>query len=35
MTLELSPEMQRFIDEEVRSGRYEKAEDVVLAGLAR
>ena len=35
MTLDLSPEMQGFVDREVRNGRYEKPEDVVLAALAR
>jgi antitoxin ParD1/3/4 len=35
MKLELSPEMQQFIEDEVKSGRYEHPEDVVLASLAR
>ena len=34
MTLSLTPQMQRFIDERVRTGRYASAEDVVRAGLA-
>jgi antitoxin ParD1/3/4 len=33
MTLQLNPEIQKFIDEQVKSGRYSSAEDVVTAGL--
>jgi antitoxin ParD1/3/4 len=34
MSLSLSPEVQRLIDERVNSGRYPSAEDVVTAALA-
>lgn len=34
MTLSLSPEIQKRIDERVRSGRYATAEDVVAAAMA-
>jgi antitoxin ParD1/3/4 len=33
MKLELTPEIQRHIDERVKSGRYATAEDVVAAAL--
>ena len=35
MTLSLSPELQKFIEERVRSGRYASAEEVVSAALAK
>ena len=35
MTLSLSPELQKFIEERVRSGRYSSAEEVVSAALAK
>ena len=34
MELSLSPELQRFVDEKVRSGRYGSSQEVVLAALA-
>lgn len=34
MHLTIDSEMQRFIDEKLRSGRYASAEDIVRAGLA-
>jgi antitoxin ParD1/3/4 len=34
MNLAISPQMQRFVDEEVRSGRYAAPEDVIHAALA-
>jgi Arc/MetJ-type ribon-helix-helix transcriptional regulator len=34
MDLILTPDMQRFVDESVRSGRFAAPEDVVLAALA-
>ena len=34
MHLAIDPEMQRLIDEKLRTGQYRSAEDVVRAGLA-
>lgn len=34
MHLAIDPEMQRLIDEKLRTGQYGSAEDVVRAGLA-
>jgi antitoxin ParD1/3/4 len=34
MSLRLKPELQRFIEDQVRDGRYHSAEEVVEAGLA-
>jgi antitoxin ParD1/3/4 len=34
MNVSLSPEMQRFIDENVRSGRYASSDDVVRSALS-
>jgi Arc/MetJ-type ribon-helix-helix transcriptional regulator len=34
MTLSLSPEITRLIDERVKSGKYQSAEDVVAAAVA-
>jgi putative addiction module CopG family antidote len=34
MKLELNPQMQKFIDDEVRSGRYDSPEGVVRQALA-
>ena len=34
MKLELPPELQKFVDDEVRSGRYDSAEAVVRQALA-
>ena len=34
MKLELNPEMQKFVDDEVRSGRYDSPEGVVRQALA-
>jgi putative addiction module CopG family antidote len=33
MTLSLGPELERFIEEKVRTGQYASREDVVRAGL--
>lgn len=33
MNVSLSPEMQRYVDEKVRSGQYSRPEDVIHAGL--
>ena len=33
MDLVLTPEMQKFIDEHLRAGRYARAEDVIQAAL--
>jgi antitoxin ParD1/3/4 len=35
MNLSLPPEVQRLIDERVRSGRYRTAEDVIAAAIAQ
>jgi Arc/MetJ-type ribon-helix-helix transcriptional regulator len=35
MDLTLKPELQRFVDEQVRSGRFPTAVEVLEAGLAR
>ncbi len=34
MTLQLKSNLQQFVDEQVQSGIYDSAEDVVAAGLA-
>jgi antitoxin ParD1/3/4 len=34
MSLALKPEFQKFIDDQVKAGRYDSAEEVVEAGLA-
>src|SRR5687768_2630837 len=34
MEIALTPDMQRFVDDKVRVGRYESAQDVIRAGLA-
>ena len=34
MNFTISPQMQRFVDDEVRSGRYAAPEDVIHAALA-
>jgi antitoxin ParD1/3/4 len=34
MTLTLTPDLQKLIDERVRTGKYESAEDVVAAAIA-
>jgi putative addiction module CopG family antidote len=35
MTISLSPELKRYVDEQVRAGRFASPEEVVEAGLAR
>lgn len=35
MKLQLSPELERFVDQQVRAGRFSSADQVVQAGLAR
>lgn len=35
MEMELRPELKAFVDEQVRSGRYESTAEVLEAGLAR
>jgi putative addiction module CopG family antidote len=35
MNLQLSPELKRFVDQQVKSGRFSSADEVVQAGLAR
>jgi Arc/MetJ-type ribon-helix-helix transcriptional regulator len=35
MQLRLKPSVQRFIDEQVRTGRFPSAQDVLEAGIAR
>jgi putative addiction module CopG family antidote len=35
MNISLKPELQRFIDEQIRSGRFTTPEDVIEAGLGR
>ena len=35
MNLPLKPELERFVDDEVRSGHYSSAAAVIEAGLAR
>lgn len=35
MNVRLKPELQSFVDEEVRSGRFSSADEVIEAGLAR
>ena len=35
MTITLKPELQQFVDEQVRAGQFASPEDVVEAGLGR
>lgn len=35
MTISLSPELKKYVEEQVRAGRFASAEEVVEAGLAR
>ena len=35
MTVSLSPELRKYVEEQVRAGRFASAEEVVEAGLAR
>ncbi len=35
MNLQLSPELKRFVDQQVKVGRFSSTEEVVQAGLAR
>lgn len=35
MTVSLSPESQKFVDDQVKAGRYRSAEEVVEAALVR
>ena len=35
MNLSLSPDVQRFIEDKVRTGRYATAEDVIHAAISR
>jgi putative addiction module CopG family antidote len=35
MNLRITPELQRFVDEQVKAGRFSSADEVVEAGLAR
>jgi putative addiction module CopG family antidote len=35
MKLQLSPELERFVDQQVRAGKFSSADQVVEAGLAR
>jgi len=34
MDVKIKPEFQRFIEDEVRSGRYDSSDDIVNAALA-
>ena len=34
MSLQLNPELQKFVDEQIKEGRYDSASEVVEAGLA-
>ncbi|MDB5353840.1 MAG: putative addiction module antidote protein family [Phycisphaerales bacterium] len=34
MSLQLKPELQKFIDDQVKAGRYDSPEEVVEAGIA-
>jgi antitoxin ParD1/3/4 len=34
MTLQLKPNLQKYVDEQVQSGSYDSADEVVAAGLA-
>jgi putative addiction module CopG family antidote len=34
MSLRINPELQKFIDNQLKDGRYDSAEEVVEAGLA-
>jgi putative addiction module CopG family antidote len=35
MTISLSPELKKYVEEQVRAGRFRSPEEVVEAGLAR
>jgi putative addiction module CopG family antidote len=35
MTISLSPELKKYVEEQVRAGRFASADEVVEAGLAR
>jgi putative addiction module CopG family antidote len=35
MTISLSPELKKYVEEQVRAGRFSTPEEVVEAGLAR
>jgi putative addiction module CopG family antidote len=35
MTISLSPELKKYVEEQVRAGRFASVEEVVEAGLAR
>ena len=35
MTIELRPEIQKFVDEKVKAGEYASTEEVLEAGIAR
>jgi Arc/MetJ-type ribon-helix-helix transcriptional regulator len=35
LTVELTPDQQRFVDEQIKAGHFASAEQVVEAGLAR
>jgi len=35
MTISLSPELKKYVEEQVRAGRFASPEEVVEAGLAR